>query len=60
MTAEIVEPIGPEIVLVVFCGADRMTARVDSKTKARSGTSMDLLLDTEHIHLFDADSGDAY
>lgn len=60
VTAEIVEPIGSEIVLVVFCGADRMTARVDSKTKARSGMSMELMLDTEHIHLFDADSGDAY
>jgi multiple sugar transport system ATP-binding protein len=60
VTAEIVEPIGSEIVLVVFCGADRITARVDSKTKARSGTPMELLLDTENIHLFDADSGDAY
>ncbi len=60
VTAEIVEPIGSEIVLVVFCGADRITARVDSKTKARSGTSMELLLDTENIHLFDAESGDAY
>jgi multiple sugar transport system ATP-binding protein len=60
VTAEIVEPIGSEIVLVVFCGADRITARVDSKTKARSGTSMELLLDTNNIHLFDVETGDAY
>ena len=60
VTAEIVEPIGSEIVLVVFCGADRLTARVDSKTKARSGTSMELLLDTENIHLFDTETGNTY
>jgi multiple sugar transport system ATP-binding protein len=60
VTAEIIEPIGSEIVLIVLCGPDRITARVDSKTNARSGTDMELMIDTENIHLFDVKTDKSY
>jgi multiple sugar transport system ATP-binding protein len=57
---EIVEPVGSETILHASCGSAKLVACVDSKTEARYGASMELMLDMNQIHLFDKESGKAF
>ena len=58
--AEVVEPIGAEIVLVGKCADLKITARIDPDTDVRPGSQMELSMDTKNIHLFDKETGAAY
>lgn len=57
---EVVEPIGSDVILLASCGSDQLTARVDPHTNAKPQTSMDFLLDMNHMHLFDKVTKEAY
>ena len=57
---EVVEPIGSEVVLLATCGSSQLTARVDPQTRAKPQMQLDLLLDMNHMHLFDSESKRAY
>ncbi|MEJ2100792.1 MAG: sn-glycerol-3-phosphate ABC transporter ATP-binding protein UgpC [Desulfobacterales bacterium] len=57
---EIVEPVGSEVILHTTCGSAKLVARVDNKTQAKYGASMELMLDMNHIHIFDKKSEKAF
>ncbi len=57
---EVVEPIGSEVVLLATCGSSRLTARVDPQTCAKPQMQLELVLDMNHMHLFDRTTKDAY
>ncbi len=57
---EVVEPIGSEVVLLASCGSSQLTARVDPQTQAKPQVQLELVLDMNHMHLFDSDTKDAY
>lgn len=59
-TIEVVEPIGSEVILLVKCGSDPLTARVDPGTQLKPQTDVELILDLNHMHLFDAETKKAY
>jgi hypothetical protein len=41
----------------VLAGEERLLARVDSRTAARAGQRVTLLLDVDRLHIFSASSG---
>ena len=53
---ELAELMGAEIYLYGKCGGEKMTARVPARTKAKSGDSIELAIDCNHIHIFDEES----
>lgn len=53
---ELAELMGAEIYLYGKCGGQKMTARVPARTKAKSGDSIDLIIDCGHIHIFDEET----
>ena len=57
---EVVEPIGSEAILLVKCGSDRMTGRVDPATQIKPRMVADFIMDMNRMHLFDADTNQAY
>ena len=56
---DIVEQMGSETLLHFERSGTRFTARVDSRTKARSGETTRVVWDLSHIHLFEPDSEQA-
>ena len=57
---EVVEPIGSEVILLAKCGSDPVTARVDPATRLKSQTAVELIWDMNRMHLFDAETHQAY
>ena len=57
---EVVEPIGSEVVLLAACGILQLTARVDPQTKAKPQMQLELVLDMNHMHIFNSDTKEAY
>jgi multiple sugar transport system ATP-binding protein len=53
----ITEPLGAETLVTFKIGAAEMVARCSAQFSAKSGESMSVHLDSSHMHLFDADSG---
>ncbi len=53
---EVVEHLGSELLVYMTVQGKQMVARVDPRSKARIGQTINLHIDTEHIHLFDADT----
>jgi multiple sugar transport system ATP-binding protein len=53
---EVVEMLGSETLLHMFIGDVSCTARVNARTKTRSGDTIKLAIDTHRIHLFDKDT----
>jgi len=51
---DVSEMMGNEKFLHLLAGAQPLLARVDPRTKARPGQDMDLTLDVDRIHIFDA------
>ncbi|NLX94342.1 MAG: sn-glycerol-3-phosphate ABC transporter ATP-binding protein UgpC [Clostridiales bacterium] len=54
---EISELMGAEVYLNLTCHGTKITARVDSKTKSRTGDTIRIALDENRIHLFDMETG---
>jgi len=57
---EVVEPIGSEVVLLATYGSCQLTARVDPQTRAKPQMQLELIMDMNHMHLFDNDTKEAY
>jgi multiple sugar transport system ATP-binding protein len=56
---DVTEMMGNERFLYVVVGGERLLARVDSRTAARAGQHVQLLLDVDRLHIFTAASGTA-
>ena len=57
---DIVEPLGPENVVYLSCGSERVTARTPPDTTIAGGDNVRLGINANRMHLFDAASGVAY
>lgn len=52
-TVEVLEPLGPEIILELSCQGYAFTARVDPQMRARMHDEIEVYFDMERVHLFD-------
>ncbi len=59
-TIEVFEPLGAEVLLRAKCGSNRILASVDSHTQARVHQKFELLVDTNHMYLFNKRNEKAY
>ncbi|MEO8758922.1 MAG: sn-glycerol-3-phosphate ABC transporter ATP-binding protein UgpC [Devosia sp.] len=57
-TVDVVEPTGPDTMVILSVGGQLLTARLGSRDRPKLGDAMTLALDTAAINLFDPDSGD--
>ncbi len=55
-TVDVVEPLGPEIILYLKAGSVDLVARVPGYVKAQEGKKMDLVFNLERMHLFDSET----
>jgi len=55
-TVNVYEMVGAEVYLYFDYAGAKMTARVDPKTPSRVGDKVDLLLDSDSIHIFDMET----
>ena len=53
-TVEVIEPLGPEILLDIRCGENNFVARVDPRVETDLGQEIRLILNMEKMHVFDA------
>jgi len=53
---EVVEMLGSETLLHMFIGEIGCTARVNPRTKTRSGDTIKIAIDTNRVHLFDKET----
>ena len=53
---DVTEMMGNEKLLHVVAGPHRLLARVDLRTQARPGQDIDLTVDVERLHIFDAET----
>ncbi len=51
---EVVEPLGPELLVFVGCGGRTLVVRLDPRLEVRVGQKIELVLDLDHMHLFAA------
>jgi len=58
-TVEVIEPLGNEIIFHITCGGQVLVARERSDRKGTPGGAIDIFLDLDRIHLFDAASNKA-
>ena len=56
---EVVENLGSESILTLRHGSGSITSRSPYRPDRRVGETVDLLVDTERLHIFDADTGEA-
>jgi multiple sugar transport system ATP-binding protein len=57
---EVVEPIGPQVILLASVGTEQLTACTDPQTGARPHMQMEILVDMNRMHIFDKDTGKAF
>ncbi|MFC6487811.1 ABC transporter ATP-binding protein [Nitratireductor sp. GCM10026969] len=56
-TTKILEPLGSDVMALCELSGVELTARLTPGRVSRSGESVDLVFDTAHVHLFDAEGG---
>jgi multiple sugar transport system ATP-binding protein len=59
-TVDVVEPLGPEQILYLLAGDQKLTARAPSELDVRAGEKLNVALNLERVHVFDSASGLAY
>ena len=59
-TVEVVEPLGPQVILLASFGSAKLNASVGTQCKTVPGTNMEFGLNLNHMHLFGKESGDAF
>jgi multiple sugar transport system ATP-binding protein len=57
-TVDVVEPTGPDTMVILSVGGQLLTARLGSRDRPRLGDTMTLAVATAAINLFDPDTGD--
>jgi multiple sugar transport system ATP-binding protein len=55
---DVVEPTGPDTMVILNVGGQMMTARLGSRDRPKLGDQMTLAVDTRAVNLFDAESGE--
>jgi multiple sugar transport system ATP-binding protein len=53
---DVMEPMGSEIYLYLLSGKSSFIARVDPRSQGRPGKTMDVVVNLDHIHVFDKDT----
>jgi multiple sugar transport system ATP-binding protein len=56
---DVMEPLGDDVEMHVTSGEHALVAKLDSKTRAKVGESLDVIFDMERSHLFDPESESA-
>jgi multiple sugar transport system ATP-binding protein len=56
-TVDVVEPTGPDTMVILNVGGQMMTTRLGSRDRPKLGDPMTLVVDTRAVNLFDPDSG---
>jgi multiple sugar transport system ATP-binding protein len=51
---DVTEMLGNETLLHLIVGRDRLLARVDPRTRARPGQEIEMVVDVDRLHIFDA------
>jgi multiple sugar transport system ATP-binding protein len=57
---DVVEPIGKETILLASLGKIQFTVCVDLQTNVKPHDTMELLVDMDHMHIFDKESEEVY
>jgi multiple sugar transport system ATP-binding protein len=57
-TVDVVEPTGPDTMVIVNVGGQMLTARLGSRDRPKLGDSMSLGVDSAAVNIFDAETGD--
>lgn len=57
---DVVEPLGNDVEMYLAAGDTQLIAMIDSKTQARSGDTISVVLDLDKSHLFDKSTEQAY
>lgn len=57
---DVIEPVGKEIILLASFGKLQFTVCVDLQTNVRPHDSMELLVDMNHMHIFDKETEEVY
>ena len=60
VTIQVYEPLGSEVLLRTSCGTDQILAKVDSRTRGRINDTIELIVDTNRLHLFNKETEAAY
>ena len=55
---DVVEPTGPDTMVILNVGGQMLTARLGSRDRPRLGDTMSLGVDTASINLFDPETGE--
>jgi len=59
-TVDVVEHLGNELLVYMVIGGKQVVARLNPRSEAHTGGRIRLHVDTDHIHLFNTDTGEAY
>jgi multiple sugar transport system ATP-binding protein len=56
---DVMEPMGSEIYLFLVSGKSSFVARVDPRSQGRPGKSIDVMVNLDHVHVFDKETEQA-
>jgi len=59
-TVDVVEHLGNELLVYMVIAGKQVVARLNPRSEAHTGGRIRLHVDTDHIHLFNTDTGEAY
>jgi multiple sugar transport system ATP-binding protein len=59
-SVDVVEHLGNELLVYMPIGGKQVIARLNPRSEAHAGGKIGLYVDTDHIHLFNQDTGEAY
>jgi len=54
--AEVIEPLGDEVLFYLVSGKHNLVAKLDSRTKAEVGDELEVALEMEETHIFDGET----
>ncbi|MDD2353737.1 MAG: sn-glycerol-3-phosphate ABC transporter ATP-binding protein UgpC [Candidatus Caldatribacteriota bacterium] len=57
-TAEVIEPLGDEVLFYLVAGKHNFVAKLDSRTKAQVGDELEIAIDMKETHIFDVKTQD--
>jgi multiple sugar transport system ATP-binding protein len=57
---DVYEPMGSQVILRALCGSYQVLATVDPATRARVHDQITFIVNTQRMHLFDKETGQAY
>jgi multiple sugar transport system ATP-binding protein len=58
-SVEVMEPMGSEIYLYLLSGKNSYVARVDPRSQGRPGAALEVMMNLDHLHVFDKETEQA-